>query len=81
MLVLTRKLNEEIRIDPDIVIKIVSLSDSQVKIGIEAPADKKIMRGEMYERLKSSTLEASKHSSEILAEDLGKLKVNKINKK
>ncbi|MGE5362978.1 MAG: carbon storage regulator [Bacteroidota bacterium] len=80
MLVLTRKLNEEIRIDQDIVIKIVSLSDSQVKIGIEAPSSHKILRGEMYEKLKEVTIEASRHSSEKLTDDLSKFKVNKAKK-
>ncbi|CAG0990881.1 partial Translational regulator CsrA, partial [Anaerolineae bacterium] len=34
MLVLTRKANEKIRIGPDVVISVISVSESQVKIGI-----------------------------------------------
>lgn len=80
MLVLSRKINEEIRIGADIVIKIVSLTDNQVKIGISAPSNAKILRGEVYEKLKENAIEATMHSSEKLAEDLKKLKVNKIKK-
>lgn len=80
MLILTRKLNEEIRINGDIVIKIVTLSDNQVKIGIEAPADVKILRGEVYEKVRDNTIEASQKSKEKIEVDLTRLKVNKIKK-
>ena len=39
MLVLKRKIDEKIRIGSDIVISIVSISEHQVKIGIDAPDD------------------------------------------
>ncbi|HEX2866337.1 MAG TPA: carbon storage regulator CsrA [Ignavibacteriales bacterium] len=81
MLILTRKLNEEIRINGDIVIKIVTLSDNQVKIGIEAPPEVKILRGEVYQKVRDNTIEASQKSKEKLPQvDLTKLKVNKIKK-
>ncbi|MGE5680009.1 MAG: carbon storage regulator CsrA [Bacillota bacterium] len=80
MLILSRKLNEEIRISADIVIKIVSLSETQVKIGIEAPGDVKILRGEVYEKIKENTIAASALSKQKISEDISKLKVNKIKK-
>ncbi|MGE5432458.1 MAG: carbon storage regulator CsrA [Syntrophomonadaceae bacterium] len=80
MLILTRKLNEEIRINGDIVVKIVALSDNQVKIGIDAPGDIKILRGEVYEKVRDYTIEASQKSQEKPSVDLNKLKVNKIKK-
>jgi len=80
MLILTRKLNEEIRINGDVIIKIVTLSDNQVKIGIEAPNDVKILRGEVYEKLRDYTIEALQKSKEKLPVDLTKLKVNKLKK-
>ena len=50
MLVLTRKLNERIRIGEDIEIVVVALTGNRVKIGIEAPRDVKVLRGELDER-------------------------------
>lgn len=58
MLVLTRKANEKIRIGPDVVISVISVSESQVKIGIEAPMHITILREELYENLKKNAQEA-----------------------
>ena len=50
MLVLTRKLQEKIRIGDEIVITIVKLESGRVRIGIEAPDDVKILRHELPPR-------------------------------
>lgn len=47
MLVLTRKKFETIRIGDDIVIKVVQTGRGRVKLGIEAPADMRVLRGEL----------------------------------
>ena len=47
MLVLTRKPAEMIRIGDDIVIKVIKTSKGSVKIGIEAPDDVRVLRGEL----------------------------------
>lgn len=47
MLVLTRKPAETIRIGEDIVIKVIKTGKGTVKIGIEAPANVRVMRGEL----------------------------------
>lgn len=47
MLVLTRKAGETINIGGDIVIQIVQVQGRQVRVGIEAPKQKKIQRGEL----------------------------------
>ena len=49
MLLLTRKAAETIRIGDDIVIKVIKTGSGTVKIGIEAPADVRVMRGELIE--------------------------------
>jgi carbon storage regulator len=49
MLVLTRKPAETIRIGEDIVIKVIKTGTGTVKIGIEAPASVRVMRGELVE--------------------------------
>lgn len=79
MLILTRKFNEEIKIGSEITVKILSISDGQVKLGITAPNSVEIFRGEIYEKVKQVTIEASLSSKQKLA-DLSKLKLNKIRK-
>jgi carbon storage regulator CsrA len=47
MLVLTRKLGEKILIGNDITITVVDIGQSRLKLGIEAPADHRILRSEL----------------------------------
>ena len=47
MLVLSRKTNESIVIDGDIVITIIRVKGKSVKLGIDAPSDKRIIRQEL----------------------------------
>ena len=84
MLILTRKINEEIIINSEIRIKILSISENQIKLGISAPEDMEILRGEIFERVKQIAINltlgkinaSERASSEI--RNLSKLKVNKI---
>ena len=46
MLVLTRKIGEEIRIDDDITVKGTSVQGGRVKLGIDAPRHRRISRPE-----------------------------------
>ncbi len=77
MLVLTRRVNEEIKLGADITIKILSISESQIKIGIDAPKDIQIYRNEVFEKVKESTIEASRASIQKAA-DLLKYKIHKV---
>ena len=47
MLVLSRKAEETIRIGDQITIKVLRVKGKSVKLGIEAPADVAVMRGEL----------------------------------
>jgi len=47
MLVLSRKLNEKIIIDGDIVVTVVKIDRNQVRIGIEAPGHVPVYRQEI----------------------------------
>ncbi len=86
MLILTRKLDEEVKIASsrsvnnfEISIKILAVSEGQVKLGITAPQEIEIFRKEIYEKVKQVTIEASKQSTRKPA-DASKLKVNQIRK-
>jgi len=58
MLVLSRKLNEEIRIAENIVVRIVGIKGNQVRLGIVAPADVPILREEILSKVLSVSKEA-----------------------
>lgn len=47
MLVLTRKRTEMIQIGENIFVKVIQTGRSTVKIGVEAPADVRVLRGEL----------------------------------
>ena len=79
MLVLSRKINEKIRIGSDIVISIVAVSETQIKIGIEAPTSVKILRAELYEKVKDQNRQATEVLKEVkVPAELGNLKINKL---
>jgi len=47
MLVLTRKPGEQIRIGNDIVVTVLEVSGNKVRVGIDAPDNVSIVRGEL----------------------------------
>ncbi len=59
MLVLARKNNESIHIGDDIVITVLSVEGGTVKLGVKAPKDVKLLRGEVYERITKANVEAA----------------------
>lgn len=50
MLVLTRKLGEEIVIDGSIVVKVVAIQGDRVRIGVAAPRSVPVDRMEVHQR-------------------------------
>ena len=66
MLVITRKKGESLLIGDDIEIKITKIEDGSVKIAIDAPKDKIILRKEVYEKVKKENSEAIINTDEIL---------------
>lgn len=51
MLILTRKVGENLLIGDNISIKILSSRGNQVKLGIEAPKEISVHREEIYQRI------------------------------
>lgn len=63
MLVLSRKINEKIMIGDDIELIVVAIAGDNVRLGIKAPRDVKILRSEVYEEIEKQNLEAMAVSS------------------
>ncbi|RJQ13379.1 MAG: carbon storage regulator [Nitrospiraceae bacterium] len=59
MLVLTRKSNESIKLGDDITITVVEVKGNSVRLGIKAPANLKIYRNELYEKIKQENILSS----------------------
>ncbi|MGI6409010.1 MAG: carbon storage regulator CsrA [Gammaproteobacteria bacterium] len=53
MLVLSRQVNETIRIGDNICIKVLSSRDNQVRLGISAPEHIPVHREEIYQQLQA----------------------------
>ena len=66
MLVLTRKLNESIKIGDDVEVKIISVDGDQVKLGIDAPRNIDIHRKEIYIAIQEENTAASEGSLDLL---------------
>jgi carbon storage regulator len=69
MLVLTRKRDEFIKIGSNIVIRVIKTGNGSVKIGIDAPASVRVMRGELATNDEPDMTDAFAHHDEALLED------------
>ncbi|MFA6110349.1 MAG: carbon storage regulator CsrA [Candidatus Latescibacterota bacterium] len=59
MLVLTRKAGESIVIGNDVRVTVLEMQGRQIRLGIEAPADVSVHRGEVYERIREENERAA----------------------
>lgn len=73
MLVLARKVDEAIVIGDNIMVKVVSVENGVVKLGIEAPKDVAILRDELAREVAEINKSALHKSDEEALRSLGKL--------
>ncbi|MCH5291794.1 MAG: carbon storage regulator CsrA [Treponema sp.] len=59
MLILSRKVDEKIKIGSDITITIIEVHGDQVKVGVEAPKNVKVFRQEVFEAIQSENRQAA----------------------
>lgn len=59
MLVLSRKIDDKIMVGDDIEITVISVSGDNVRLGIKAPQQVKILRSEVYEEILKQNKEAA----------------------
>jgi carbon storage regulator len=59
MLILSRKTGEVIKIGDEVTIHVIDINKGFVKIGIDAPEHIKILREEVFERVKNENIQAA----------------------
>ena len=66
MLVLTRKAGESIVIGSEIRITVLEMQGRQIRLGIEAPSEIPVHRGEIYERIREENERAAQGDQQEL---------------
>lgn len=67
MLILSRKLDESIIINGEIELKIISIDDNRVRLGIVAPQSYEIHRKEVYEKIQEENRSAANSTKSVEA--------------
>ncbi|MCI1209328.1 MAG: carbon storage regulator CsrA [Treponema sp.] len=60
MLILSRKIDQKIRIGENITLTIIEIRGDQVKIGVEAPKEVKVFRQEVYTAIQNENRQAAR---------------------
>ncbi len=63
MLVLSRKVGEKLVIDGNITVEVIRIQGNRITLGLVAPADVKILRGELNQK------QAKAETTELVVED------------
>jgi carbon storage regulator len=51
MLILTRKVNESLKVGDDVTVTVLGIKGGQIRIGISAPLEVAVHRQEVFERI------------------------------
>jgi carbon storage regulator len=65
MLVLTRKLGEVIRVGDTVTVRVLEVKGNQVRLGVEAPAEVRIYREEVYRAIRKENEEAARENGGV----------------
>jgi len=67
MLILSRKIDEKIKIGDNITITLIDVHGDQVKIGVEAPKNVKVFRQEVFDAIQNENKAAAVDESNTSA--------------
>lgn len=67
MLVLTRKLGEIIRVGDAVTVRVLEVRGNQVRLGVDAPAEVRIYREEVYRAIQKEHEDAATAAADIPA--------------
>ena len=67
MLVLTRRTGEWIAIGDDVRIRVLSVKGDSIQLGIEAPREIPVHRGEVFEQIRAETEAATRSAADPAA--------------
>ena len=51
MLILTRKVNESLKINGNVTVSVLGIKGNQVRLGVDAPQDVSVHRKEIFDRM------------------------------
>lgn len=67
-LILSRKVEQTIRIGDDVTIRVIGMTGENVRLAIEAPQSLRVHRGEVYDRIRDEqqqAIAAGQHGGQV----------------
>ena len=69
MLILTRQVGEALKIGDSTEVRVLSINENQVRIGVDAPRDIEVHREEIYKRIKQGLKKNDKPEESAARDD------------